>query len=139
MIESGQKVQDALKEFIKEVDKFRLREVQRRMHLCAANCHADNHADVDQVHNCVERCKYPAQRAQIYVQSKLEHFQINLSHCVLQCQNVLNDSRGNTDEAEVIKGKNDLEMCANACCDENIQKLPIMMKKLKETFESIAL
>ena len=80
-----------MKEFINEIDKSKLRGLQRGMHLCAADCHADTLADMDQVHRCVERCQQPAQRAQQYVQSELEHFQESLSRCVLQCQDEVKD------------------------------------------------
>ena len=137
MAEAAQsRVQSAMKDFINEIDRSKLRGLQRGMHMCAADCHADTLSNMDEVHRCVERCQQPAQRAQQYVQSELEHFQESLSRCVLQCQDEVKDKvcwrsyqealnificfevGPNTSEAEISKHRRDFETCAIACCDK---------------------
>jgi len=138
MAEAAQsRVQSAMKDFINEIDRSKLRGLQRGMHMCAADCHADTMSSMDEVHRCVERCQTPAQRAQQYVQSELEHFQESLSRCVLQCQDEVKDKVGpNTSEGEISKYRREFETCAISCCDKNIQKLPNLLIKLKAAFES---
>jgi len=138
MAEQAQsRVQSAMKEFINEIDRSKLRGLQRGMHLCAADCHGDSMSSMDEVHRCVERCQAPTQKAQQYVQSELERFQESLSRCVLQCQDEVKDKVGpNTSEGEISKYRREFETCAISCCDKNIQKLPNLMIKLKAAFES---
>jgi len=138
MAEAAQsRVQSAMKEFINEIDRSRLRNLERDMHLCAAKCCDDPGANIDDVHRCVERCQQPTVRAQQFVQSELERFQEGLSRCVLQCQDEVKDKVGpNTPEAEIRKYRGEFEGCAINCCDKNIKKLPMLMTKLKTTFDS---
>jgi len=138
MAEAAQsRVQNAMKDFINQVDRTKLRNLEREMHLCAANCCTDQVSNIDEVHRCVERCQAPTQRAQQYVQSELQHFQDSLSRCVLSCQDEVKDKVGpNTPEAEITKYRKNFETCAISCCDKNIEKLPSLLIKIKEAFES---
>jgi len=141
MAEAAQgRVQSAIKNFINEIDRAKLRDYERRMHLCAADCCSDSSANVEDVHRCIEKCQAPTQRAQQYVQTELERFQETLSRCVLQCQDDVKDKVGpNTSEPEIRKYRGEFETCAIACCDKNIAKLPNLMEKLKAAFDSGAL
>jgi hypothetical protein len=138
MAEAAQtRVQQAMKEFINEIDRSKLRPVEKDMHLCAAKCCDDMTSSIDQVHACVEKCQQPTARSQQYVQSELERFQDSLSRCVLQCQDEVKDKvHPNTPEAEIKKYRGEFESCAISCCDRNITKLPMLMAKLKSTFDS---
>lgn len=138
MAEAAQsRVQAAMKEFINEIDRTKLRGLEQKMHLCAADCCGNPLANIEEVHRCVERCQAPTQRAQQFVQSELEHFQESLSRCVLSCQDEVKDKVGpNTPEAEISKYRRDFETCAITCCDKNIGKLPGLLIKLKTAFES---
>ncbi|XP_023347450.1 protein FAM136A [Eurytemora carolleeae] len=138
MAEAAQsRVQTAIKDFINEIDRTKLRGLERSMHLCAADCCTDTTATVEDVHRCVEKCQGPTQRSQQYVQSELERFQEALSRCVLQCQDDVKDKVGpNTSETEIRKYRGEFETCAIACCDKNIAKLPNLMEKLKSAFNS---
>jgi len=138
MAEAAQnRVQTAMKDFINEIDRTRLRSLERDMHLCAANCCDDKTAKIDDVHSCVERCQQPTMRAQQYVQSELERFQESLSRCVLQCQDEVKDKVGpNTPQADIQKYRGEFEACAISCCDKKILKLPSLMEKLRTTFDS---
>jgi len=141
MAEAAQsRVQNAIKDFIKTIDRSKLRGYERSMHLCAAECCEDSTATVEDVHRCVEKCQVPTQRAQQYVQSELERFQEALSRCVLSCQDDVKDKVGpNTSEQEIRKYRGEFENCAIACCDKNIGKLPVLMDKMKDAFKAGAL
>jgi len=138
MAEAAQsRVQSAIKGFINEIDKGYLRGLERNMHLCAANCCEDAFASVEDVHRCMERCQEPTQRAQQAVQQELQHVQDSLSRCVLQCQDEVKDKVGpNTPESEMRKFRGEFETCAISCCDKSIAKMPNLLIKLKEAFES---
>ena len=45
------------KDFINEIDRTKLRGLERSMHLCAAECCTDSIATVEDVHRCVEKCQ----------------------------------------------------------------------------------
>lgn len=58
MAEAAQsRVQSAMKDFINNIDRMKLRGLEREMHLCAANCCADQMASVEEVHRCAEQCQ----------------------------------------------------------------------------------
>lgn len=143
MAEAAQsRVQAAIKDFINQVDKSKLRGMKREVHLCSAACCEDGVSSIKTVHRCVEQCQVPTQRAQQFVQSELEQFQESLSRCVLQCQDEIKDKVGpNTPQNEILynykinKYLGEFETCAIACCDKNIAKLPNLLLKLKATFE----
>lgn len=138
MAEAAQnRVQSAMKEFIDTIDRTKLRPIQKQMYLCNVRCMDDPAASMEEVQRCVERCSGPAQRAQQYVQSELEQFQSSLGRCVQMCQDDIKDKVGvNTAEADMNKYRKEFEACAIACCDKNIQELPYLLIKIKESLES---
>eukprot|EP00088_Acartia_fossae_P003847 TRINITY_DN11651_c0_g1_i1.p1 TRINITY_DN11651_c0_g1~~TRINITY_DN11651_c0_g1_i1.p1 ORF type:complete len:151 (-),score=39.41 TRINITY_DN11651_c0_g1_i1:288-713(-) len=141
MAEAAQsRVQNAVKDFINNIDRSKLRRYERDMHLCAADCCSNTETSVEDVHRCVERCQAPTQRAQQYVQSELERFQDMLQRCVLSCQDEVKDKVGpNTPESERRKYVTEFETCAISCCDKNIAKLPGLADKVKAAFDSGAI
>ena len=51
MAEQAQsRVQQAIKEFVNDVDQTQLRPMERNMHLCAADCCGKTNASIDDVH-----------------------------------------------------------------------------------------
>jgi len=141
MAEAAQnRVQMAMKDFIDNIDKSKLRPVQKKMYLCNADCMDNSMGSMEEVQRCVERCSTPAQRSQNYVQSELEQFQASLSRCVQLCQDDIKDKVGvNTPESELSKYRREFESCAITCCDKNILKLPNLLTKIKETLDSGAI
>ena len=115
MAEAAQnRVQSAMKDFINNIDRTKLRPIQKHMYICNAECMDDPSASMEEVskkeyfrmniiflkvQRCVERCSGPAQRAQQYVQSELEQFQNSLGRCVQMCQDEIKDKV----ESEYIK------------------------------------
>lgn len=57
--EAQQKVQSSIKSFVNSIDKDHLRDMERKMHECAAKCCGNKEATIDDVHACVERCQAP--------------------------------------------------------------------------------
>ena len=55
--EAQERVQTGIKNFVNDVDKSHLRPMEKKMHLCAADCCSDPKASIDEVHRCVERCQ----------------------------------------------------------------------------------
>jgi 16S rRNA U1498 N3-methylase RsmE len=76
-------------------------------------------------------------KAQRFVQSELERFQESLQRCVSQCQDDIKDKVSPTSsEADITRFRNDFEKCAISCCDKNIERLPSIAKRVKETLQS---
>ena len=138
MAEQAQsRVQQSIKTFVNDVDKDHLRPMERTMHLCAADCCGNKTASIDDVHRCVEKCQENTTRAQKFVQGELERFQETLSRCVLQCQDEVKDKvTPNTSEADIAKYRGEFEVCAIACCDKNVGRLPNLTKRVMETLKS---
>ena len=55
--QAQERVQTGIKNFVNDVDKSHLRPMEKKMHLCAADCCSDPKASIDEVHRCVERCQ----------------------------------------------------------------------------------
>ena len=132
-----ERVQNSLREFVNHVDKSHLREVERQMHLCAAECCTDKNSSIRDNLACKEKCEIPAAKAQQYLQAELERFQDSLNRCILSCQDDIKDVMTPTpSEAEVEKFKHEFDSCAIKCCDTNIAKLPTLSKRVMEALKS---
>ena len=82
--EAQSRVQNAIRDFVNEVDKKHLRGLEKDMHLCAADCCSNQAASITEVLECKERCEQKTLQSQRFVQSELERFQEVLSRCVLR-------------------------------------------------------
>jgi hypothetical protein len=131
------RVQTAIRGFVNNVDRTALRGMERQMHLCAADCCSQKDANIDEVHECVERCQASTMNAQKLVQSELERFQEALSRCVLSCQDDIKDKvTPSTPDSDVAKYKAEFDTCAISCCDKNVARLPTLSKKVLEMLKS---
>jgi len=131
--QAQERVQTGIKNFVNDVDKSHLRPMEKKMHLCAADCCSDPKASIDEVHRCVERCQDGVGRAQKYVQSELERFQETLHRCVLSCQDEVKDKvTPTTSDSDIAKYQKEFELCAIKCCDKNVDKLPGLTEKVKQ-------
>ena len=132
-----ERVQNSIRDFVNHVDKSHLREVERQMHLCAADCCTNKEASINDMLACKDKCEIPAKKAQQYLQSELERFQESLNRCVLSCQDDIKDKMTpNTSEADMEKYKYEFDSCAIKCCDTNIAKLPNLSKRVMDALKS---
>lgn len=138
MAEKAQsRVQEAIKSFVDSIDKSHIRQMDKSMHECAANCLSDREAPIEMVHGCISRCQEKTVRAQKYVQTELEQFQAALHRCVLSCQDEVRDKlTPNAPEATIQKLQGEFEVCAINCCDKNIAKLPSLGEKIRNQLNS---
>ncbi|XP_043939070.1 protein FAM136A isoform X2 [Protopterus annectens] len=76
MAEAQQRVEKAVDEMVKELERNYIRKMQAKMFHCSAACCEDSTASMQHVHTCIERCHAPLAQAQAGVTSELERFQI---------------------------------------------------------------
>ena len=131
------RVQNAMRDFINAVDRNHLRNMEREMHLCAADCCSNPSASINEVIECKERCEINTRKAQVFVQGELERFQESLSRCVLSCQDDIKDKvTPNTPQSEIEKYRAEFDACAIKCCDSNVGRLPVLSKKIMDSLNS---
>ena len=131
------RVQNAMRDFINAVDRNHLRNMEREMHLCAADCCSNQSASINEVIECKERCEINTRKAQVFVQGELERFQESLSRCVLSCQDDIKDKvTPNTPQSEIEKYRAEFDACAIKCCDSNVGRLPVLSKKIMDSLNS---
>lgn len=71
----------AVDQLIDEVDKKHLRDIQRKMFLCSAQCCEDKRSGREAVESCVDRCNTGMKRAQSLLENELGSLQNQLSRC----------------------------------------------------------
>ena len=131
------RVQTSIRDFVNEIDKGYLRNMERQMHLCAAECSSNEIATINEVMQCREKCTEKTIPAQNYVQSELQRVSDGLNRCVLSCQDDVKDKMTATvSEAEQVQYTHQFEACAIKCCDTNIERLPTLSKKVLENLRS---
>ena len=132
-----ERVQNAMRDFVNLIDKKHMREVERQVHLCAAECCADKDSSMNDVLACKDRCELPAKKAQHYLQNELERFQEQLNRCLLSCQDDIKDKVSpTTPEADMEKLRHEFDSCAIKCCDTNIAKMPKLSDRVLEAMKS---
>jgi len=135
--DAQERVHRAVRGFVGDVDRRFLRPMQMKMHLCAADVCKDTESSMEKSHARIEKCQEEASRAQNYMQAEMQRFQESLNRCVLTCQDQVKDKvTPNTPEEEINKHRMAFERCAIKCCDDKINSLPVLSKKVEETFKS---
>jgi len=132
MVENAQnKIQEAMTKLVDDLDRTYLRNMQRSMHLCAADCCSKSETSVDATHRCIENCSTPLTQAQTYVQNELSQFQERLQRCVMVCQDRVRDQvTNNTSETQVNQYKAEFEVCAMQCVDDHIGLMPSIKRRI---------
>lgn len=125
-----------MRDFVNNVDKAHLRDMERKMHLCAADCCGNKEGSIQDVLACKEKCETTTLRAQKYLQSELDRFQQSLDRCILSCQDDIKDKvTPNTSEADVEKYRREFETCGIKCCDTTVSKVPGLFKRVTEALQ----
>ncbi|XP_076068215.1 protein FAM136A-like isoform X2 [Oratosquilla oratoria] len=140
MVDDAQhKIQGAMTALVDELDRTFLRNMQKRMHLCAADCCSSEQSSVDQVHRCIESCSTPLTQAQSFVQHELSQFQERLQRCVMVCQDRVKEKvHSHTTEAQVAVYKAEFEGCAMNCVDEHINLMPSVKRRIADVLSTRA-
>lgn len=135
--DAQERVHRAVRGFVGDIDRRFLRPMELETHLAAADCCRDTESSTEKVHACIEKSQSQALRAQQYMQAEMQRFQEGLNRCVLTCQDQVKDKvTPSTPEAEINKHRMDFEACAIKCCDDKINTLPTLSKKVEQTFKS---
>ena len=80
------RLQTGAEEFMNDIHKGYMRNMERQMNLCAAECCSNETASIDEVMDCKEECEEKTIKAQTYVESELQRFQEGIKGCFLSCQ-----------------------------------------------------
>lgn len=135
--EANTRVRNGMQEFVQNIDKNHLRNMERDMHLCAVECCSNQTANLEEVMNCKQKCEVKLDRAQKYVQTELERFLESSNRCGLSCQDDIMDKvTPNTPEAEIEKYRTEFNSCLIKCSDTSVAKLPALSKKVTESLKS---
>ncbi|XP_046746370.1 protein FAM136A-like [Diprion similis] len=130
--EQRRRVEDKMTNMIEDIDKTYLRRMQGDMHRCAARCCDNETYSMQKVHNCVENCSTPLNKAQNYVQGELERVQTRLQRCVMECNDSIKDQMSpNPTQDEVNRFSDSFEKCATKCVDVYCDLLPSLEKTMK--------
>ncbi|KAH7722623.1 hypothetical protein AAVH_09874 [Aphelenchoides avenae] len=128
MEQTQKRMKASVDELIDEVDKKYLRDIQRKMFLCSANCCEDKRSGRDQVENCVDRCNAGMKRAQSLLENELGNLQTQLSRCSMTCYDKLMQQMGpdpnKYSESQMMAFNEKLDKCVAVCADDHIKLLP---------------
>ncbi|XP_003741187.1 protein FAM136A [Galendromus occidentalis] len=135
--DASQRVQKAMENAFDEIDKAKVRRVQRDMHLCAAKCCDDSTKSAEQVHNCIENCQDSFTSIRGIIAKEFSHFQRKLELCAKKCESDMRDTIPvKATQADVDKYSKQFDSCIVKCADENIDGIPTMLRRLKELLTS---
>ncbi|KAI6188091.1 Protein of unknown function DUF842 domain containing protein [Aphelenchoides besseyi] len=94
MEETQRRVKNAVDGLIDELDKSYLRDIQKRMFNCSAQCCDDKRSSRQGIEECVEKCNLPMKRAQTSLENELGTLQDQLSRCTMTCYDKLVQQMG---------------------------------------------
>ncbi|VDM61418.1 unnamed protein product [Angiostrongylus costaricensis] len=149
------KVKTAVDSMIDEMDRSHLREMQKQMFLCSANCCDHKSSSREVVESCVEKCNSGMKNAQRTLEKELgglqevfcrsitggfcdevlvSPFQDQLSRCAMTCYDKLVQNFGpdvnKYTETQMLQFNDRLDKCVAVCADDHIKLIP----KIKERF-----
>uniref|UniRef100_A0A0K0D3L3 Protein FAM136A n=1 Tax=Angiostrongylus cantonensis TaxID=6313 RepID=A0A0K0D3L3_ANGCA len=136
MMEATQmKVKTAVDSMIDEMDRSHLREMQKQMFLCSANCCDHKSSSREVVESCVEKCNSGMKNELGGLQVILVNpFQDQLSRCAMTCYDKLVQNFGpdvnKYTETQMLQFNDRLDKCVAVCADDHIKLIP----KIKERF-----
>ncbi|XP_046850239.1 protein FAM136A-like [Xenia sp. Carnegie-2017] len=134
MAENAQsRVQKEAECMLNSLEKDSIRPMQRKAHLCAADCCEDS-STTQVVQGCISKCFLPSQRAQEYINGEINNFQDRLSRCARACQDKIQDKiTVNTTQLEASKLQEEMKVCVDECCDTHRELLPKLFQRMSET------
>ncbi|WKX99616.1 hypothetical protein Q1695_014474 [Nippostrongylus brasiliensis] len=128
------KVKSAVDAMIDEMDRKYLRDMQKQMFLCSANCCDRKTSSREVVESCVEKCNSGMKNAQRTLEKELGGLQDQLSRCAMTCYDKLVQSFGpdvnKYTESQMEQFNEKLDKCVAVCADDHIKLIP----KIKERF-----
>ncbi|XP_067254239.1 protein FAM136A [Chanodichthys erythropterus] len=129
------RVQKAVEDMVQNLEKDHIRKMQGRMFRCSAECCERPGESMNQVHQCIERCHTPLAKAQGLVTSELEQFQDRLTRCTMHCNDKAKDLFDSGAKEPAVRAL--MDSCVSSCVDEHLNLLPSMMRRLKDSLNSI--
>ncbi|XP_051765330.1 protein FAM136A [Ctenopharyngodon idella] len=129
------RVQKAVEDMVQSLEKDHIRKMQGRMFRCSAECCERPGESMNQVHQCIERCHTPLAKAQGLVTSELEQFQDRLTRCTMNCNDKAKDLFDSGAKEPAVRAL--MDRCVSSCVDEHLNLLPSMMRRLKDSLNSI--
>ncbi|KAI6215037.1 Cht7 [Aphelenchoides besseyi] len=137
MEETQRRVKNAVDGLIDELDKSYLRDIQKRMFNCSAQCCEDKRSSRVGIEECVEKCNLPMKRAQTTLENELGTLQDQLSRCTMTCYDKLVQQMGldpdKYTETQLVTFKDKLSSCVDQCATDHLKLLPNIRDRLMKS------
>jgi hypothetical protein len=130
------KLQDAVNTMMEDIDKKRLRIMQKNIYLKMASC-----CDIDNPNNreeCLQRTTIPIQKAQQLIQNEMNSFQNRLQRCSMACEDDVKDKFDITNEKDMDKIQKYHLNCASQCVDKQLSLLKGIQSKIEKDIDQLA-
>uniref|UniRef100_A0A915JHN7 PDZ domain-containing protein n=1 Tax=Romanomermis culicivorax TaxID=13658 RepID=A0A915JHN7_ROMCU len=136
--DSQARIVNAVEDFMEKIDRSHVRQIERALHLCAADCCKDSANSKDTVQRCVMQCAKPMEMVQQKLESELTHIQDRLSRCYQSCNDKVRDQLGsNIDKPDQMMKRDDmLKLGIEKCTDELLEMLPKTLKNCQDYIKS---
>uniref|UniRef100_A0A0N5AR19 Protein FAM136A n=1 Tax=Syphacia muris TaxID=451379 RepID=A0A0N5AR19_9BILA len=133
------RVKSAVDKMIDDIDVKYLRQLQRKMFLCSANCCENSALSRDELEGCIDRCNISLKGAQMTLENELGNLQGQLSRCAMTCYDKLTQKYGpevkNYSNSQMEEFNNKLNECISRCADDHIKLLPGIKERFEKTLK----
>ena len=135
-----QRLQSNVDMMIGNIEISKLRPLQRKTHLCIADCYGNTSKSQDQIYRCVDECSAAAKISQSIIQREISSFQNRLQRCTQACQDDFDDEitpdlRANTRRVEAAQKK--AQNCASRCVDRGLALLKSVQAKIENDIDQL--
>lgn len=130
------KLQDAVNLMMEDLDKKRLRIMQKNIYLKMASCY-----DIDNPNSreeCFQRSSIPIKRAQQLIGNEMNQFQDRLQRCTMACEDDVKDRFDITNEKNMDKIQQHHFQCASQCVEKQLALLKSVHNKIDKDIDSLA-
>ena len=125
---------------IDQVERERIRPIQRNSHLKIADCYANKNASAEEVENCANRSSIIMQQVQQIIQNEMNTFQNRVNRCAQQCSDDVNDSFANkpNNASNQAAAESMMHNCAQTCVDKHIAMLKSVQSKIEKDIDQLS-
>jgi hypothetical protein len=135
-----QRLQDAVNKMMDNIDKSKMRPLQKATYLKMASCFDNNNASTQQIDHCQESNSHNVKQAQSIIQTEMGQFQNRLQRCSLACEDEVKDKfsyMDQNDNSSQEKAQGQYLKCNSICVDKHIAMLKSVEAKIVNDIEKI--
>lgn len=128
------KLQHAVDGMMENVERNKLRDIQRRSYLDMAKCFESRTASSDEVERCTEHAAMRLKSIQHIISNEMNQFQNRVQRCSMACEDEIQDKFPNLQpyDPSYEKAQKAMVSCASVCVDKHIA----MLKSIQGTIEA---